>query len=194
MRNTPHTACIQTHSPPVLHYPYARHPSHCHLVTAPSAHHTTPHHTTPYHATPHRTAPDYAMPYHSTPCHTIPYPWNTAKHEQCELQGMSNGPVRATTTTEGAGSVYLDAPAVASEFMPPPPPPCLCANKSIAHSQASQSSGMSLHLLHDSFQPGLVTPTGFLAHEGTAKMPGAFLPFGVPLLGIAWGVWALVWA
>ena len=33
---------IQTHSPPVLHYPYARHPGYCHVVTAPSAHHTTP--------------------------------------------------------------------------------------------------------------------------------------------------------
>ena len=55
--NTLHTACAQTHSPPVLHCLYARHPGHCHLVTAPSAHHTTPHHTAPHHTTPHRTAP-----------------------------------------------------------------------------------------------------------------------------------------
>ena len=34
-----------------------RHPGHCLLVAAPSAHHTTPHHTTRHHTTPHHTTP-----------------------------------------------------------------------------------------------------------------------------------------
>ena len=50
VHNTPRAACTQTHSPPVLQYPYARHPGHCHL---PSAHHTISHHTTPCHTTTH---------------------------------------------------------------------------------------------------------------------------------------------
>ena len=46
VRNTQHTARVNTHGPPVLHYPYARPPGHGHEVPAPSAHHTTPHRTT----------------------------------------------------------------------------------------------------------------------------------------------------
>ena len=38
-----------THSPARLPLPVGRHPGLCLLVTAPSAHHTTPHHTTPHH-------------------------------------------------------------------------------------------------------------------------------------------------
>ena len=37
-----------THSPARLPVPVGRHPGLCLLVTAPSAHHTTPHHTTPH--------------------------------------------------------------------------------------------------------------------------------------------------
>ena len=40
-----------THSPARLPVPVGRHPGLCLLVTAPSAHHTTPHHTTPHHTT-----------------------------------------------------------------------------------------------------------------------------------------------
>ena len=40
VHHTLHTARVQTHSPPFLHYPYARHPGHWHWVTVPSAHHT----------------------------------------------------------------------------------------------------------------------------------------------------------
>ena len=72
VHQTLHTAGIYTHSPPVLHYPYAGHPSHCHWVTAPSAHHTTPHHTTPHHTTPHHTTPHHTTPHHTTPHHTTP--------------------------------------------------------------------------------------------------------------------------
>ena len=45
-----------THSPARLPVPVGRHPGLCHLVIAPSAHHTTPHHTTPHRTAPHRTA------------------------------------------------------------------------------------------------------------------------------------------
>ena len=56
-----------THSPARLPVPVGRHPGLCLLVTAPSAHHTTPHHTTPHHTTPHHTTP---LPSHTTPHHT----------------------------------------------------------------------------------------------------------------------------
>ena len=50
-----------------------RHPGLCLLVTAPSAHHTTPHHTTPHHTTPHHTTPHHTTPHHTTPHHTTPH-------------------------------------------------------------------------------------------------------------------------
>ena len=59
VHNTPHTARVYTHSPPILHYPYARHPGYCHLAAAPWAHQITPHHTTPQRAAQRNT------PYHS---------------------------------------------------------------------------------------------------------------------------------
>ena len=56
-----------THSPARLPVPVGRHPGLCPLVTAPSAHHTTPHHTTPHHTTPHHTTPHHTTPHHTTP-------------------------------------------------------------------------------------------------------------------------------
>ena len=56
-----------THSPARLPVPVGRHPGLCLLVTAPSAHHTTPHHTTPHHTTPHHTTPHHTTPHHTTP-------------------------------------------------------------------------------------------------------------------------------
>ena len=61
-----------THSPARLPVPVGRHPGLCLLVTAPSAHHTTPHHTTPHHTTPHHTTPHHTTPHHTTPHHTTP--------------------------------------------------------------------------------------------------------------------------
>ena len=49
-----------THSPARLPIPVGRHPGLCLLVTAPSAHHTTPRHATPRHTTPHHA--------HAGPC------------------------------------------------------------------------------------------------------------------------------
>ena len=60
-----------THSPARLPVPVGRHPGLCLLVTAPSAHHTTPHHTTPHHTTPHHTTPHHTTPHHTTPHHTM---------------------------------------------------------------------------------------------------------------------------
>ena len=62
-----------THSPARLPVPVGRHPGLCHLVIAPSAHHTTPHHTTPHHTTPHHTTPHHTTPHHTTPHHTTPH-------------------------------------------------------------------------------------------------------------------------
>ena len=58
-------------------------PGHCLLVTAPSAHHTTPHHTTPHHTTPHHTTSHHTTPHHTTPHHTTPHhttPHHTTPH------------------------------------------------------------------------------------------------------------------
>ena len=75
-----HTARALYTQPSRLPVPVGRHPGHCLLVTAPSAHHTTPHHTTP-----HCTAPCHATPLHGpravppSPCvhgHSAPCaPW-----------------------------------------------------------------------------------------------------------------------
>ena len=61
-----------THSPARLPVPVGRHPGLCLLVTAPSAHHTTPHHTTPHHTTPHHTTPHHTTQHttHDTQHHT----------------------------------------------------------------------------------------------------------------------------
>ena len=69
---------------PACIFPRAR-PSrgHCLLVTARSAHHTTPHHTTPHHTTPHHTTPHHTTPHHTTPHHTTPHhttPHHTTPH------------------------------------------------------------------------------------------------------------------
>ena len=72
-----------THSPARLPVPVGRHPGLCLLVTAPSAHHTTPHHTTPHHTTPHHTTPHHTTPHHTTPHHTTPHhttPHHTTLH------------------------------------------------------------------------------------------------------------------
>ena len=61
-----------THSPARLPVPVGRHPGHCLLVTAPSAHHTTPHHTTPHHTTPHHTTPHHTTPHQTTQHNTTP--------------------------------------------------------------------------------------------------------------------------
>ena len=65
-----HTARARDTQPSRLPVPVGRHPGHCLLVTAPSAHHTTPHHTTPHHTTPH----------HTTPHHTTPSPSENRAH------------------------------------------------------------------------------------------------------------------
>ena len=56
-----------THSPARLPVPVGRHPGLCLLVTAPSAHHTTPHPTTPHHPTPQHPTPPHTTAPNSTP-------------------------------------------------------------------------------------------------------------------------------
>ena len=90
-----HTTRVLDTQPSRLPVPVGRHPGHCLLVTAPSAHHTTPHHTTnhttphhttphhtphhtthhttPHHTTPHHTTPHHTTPHHTTPHHTMPH-------------------------------------------------------------------------------------------------------------------------
>ena len=84
MQQHTYTQCAShTHSPARLPVPMGRHPGHCLLVTAPSAHHTTPHHTTPHHTTPHHTTPHHTTPHHTTPHHTTPHhttPHHTTPH------------------------------------------------------------------------------------------------------------------
>ena len=73
-----------THSPARSPVPVGRHPGLCLLVTAPSAHHTTPHHTTPHHTTPHHTTPHHTTPHHTTPHHTTPH--HTTPHQHNTTQ------------------------------------------------------------------------------------------------------------
>ena len=80
MQQHTYTQCAHnTHSPPVYLYPWVDIPAFCHLVIAPSAHHTTPHHTTPHHTftnhshvTPPPHATHHTSPHHATPHHTTP--------------------------------------------------------------------------------------------------------------------------
>ena len=48
---TTHSTCLGTQPSRIAFCRVQDDPGHCHLVTAPSAHPTTPHHTTPQHAT-----------------------------------------------------------------------------------------------------------------------------------------------
>ena len=76
-----HTERALDTKPSRLPVPLGRHHGHCLLVTAPSAHHTTPHHTTPHHTTPHHTTPHHTTPHHTTPHYT----W------MAELDGLGAG-------------------------------------------------------------------------------------------------------
>ena len=85
-----------THSPARLPVPVGRHPGLCHLVIAPSAHHTTPHHTTPHHTTPHHTTPHHTTPHHTTPHHTTPHhttPHHTTPHHTTPHSTMGQNSV-----------------------------------------------------------------------------------------------------
>ena len=78
-----HSAHTTHTAQPVYLYPWVDIPAFCLLVTAPSAHHTTPHHTTPHHTTPHHTTPHHTTPHHTTPHHTTPHhttPHHTTPH------------------------------------------------------------------------------------------------------------------
>ena len=55
-----------THSPARLPVPVGRHPGLCHLVIAPSAHHTTPHHTASCHSTAQHSTAEHSTAEHST--------------------------------------------------------------------------------------------------------------------------------
>ena len=78
-----------THSPARLPVPVGRHPGLCLLVTAPSAHHTTPHHTTPHHTAPHHTL--------STP---QLYPWAGCRVRSPRRQGPGTA-LRQCTNSVG---------------------------------------------------------------------------------------------
>ena len=58
-----------TQSPACLPVPVGRHPGLCLLVTAPSAHHTTPHHITSHHITSHHITSHHITSHHITSHH-----------------------------------------------------------------------------------------------------------------------------
>ena len=71
----PHTytqRARQTHNPARLPVPVGRHPGHCLLVTAPSAHPTPPHPTPPHPTPPNQTKPNHPTPHHTKLHHTTP--------------------------------------------------------------------------------------------------------------------------
>ena len=88
--HTTHTA------QPVYLYPWVDIPAFCLLVTAPSAHHTTPHHTTPHHTTrhdttPHRTYTDLVRPRQGA-CHTAEGPPGPGQHDGVGVAGATPAP------------------------------------------------------------------------------------------------------
>ena len=98
------------------------HPGHCLLVTAPSAHHTTPHRTTPHHTAPHHTTPHHTTPHHTTPHHTTPHhttPHHTTPHHTTPHPGRW-----ARFSEEDASPWALkEAPTTPWAGLPVPPRP-----------------------------------------------------------------------
>ena len=96
-----------THSPARLPVPVGRHPGLCHLVIAPSAHHTTPHHTTPHHTTPHHTTP-----HHTTPHHTLSTP-QLYSRAGCQVRSpRRQGPGTANRRcTNSVGCAHVPVPS-----------------------------------------------------------------------------------
>ena len=91
-----HSAHLDT-QPSRLPVPVGRHPGHCLLVTAPSAHRTAPHRTTPHHTTPHHTAPHRTAPHRTTPHHTAPH--HTTPHHTTIATSSATSRRTAWTTS-----------------------------------------------------------------------------------------------
>ena len=78
-----------------------RHPGLCHLVTAPSAHHTTPHHTSPHVTPPHPTPPHPTSPHLTSPHLTSPHltsPHLTSPHLSALHRTAPTSPNLTTVT------------------------------------------------------------------------------------------------
>ena len=103
-----------THSPARLPVPVGRHPGLCLLVTAPSAHHTTPHHTTPHHTTPHHTTPHHTTPHHTLSTPQL-YPWAGCRVQSPRRQGPG--------TTQTGGVLTVSGLRVRQRQAPPPREP-----------------------------------------------------------------------
>ena len=88
--HTTHTA------QPVYLYPWVDIPAFCLLVTAPSAHHTTPHHTTPHHTTPHHTTPHHTTQHHTTQHNTTQH--NTTQHNTTQHNTTQHNTTQHNTT------------------------------------------------------------------------------------------------
>ena len=80
-----------THSPARLPLPVGRHPGLCLLVTAPSAHHTTPHNTTPHHTAQHNTT-QHNTTQHNTTQH------NTTQHNTTQHNTTQHNTIQHNTT------------------------------------------------------------------------------------------------
>ena len=91
-----------THSPARLPVPVGRHPGLCHLVIAPSAHHTTPHHTTPHHTTTQRNATQPNTTQHNTTQHNTTQ-HNTTQHNTTQHNTTQHNTTQHNTTPWESG-------------------------------------------------------------------------------------------
>ena len=109
---THHTEHVLTHSPPILHSLYARHPGHCHLVTAPS---TPPAHPTPPHPTPPHPTPPHPTP---PPEYSPALPMGLVPGVKPLTTGPGHHPMGGVLTVSGVRTPHCQTPATGS---PQPP-------------------------------------------------------------------------
>ena len=146
-----HSAHTTHTAQPVYLYPWVDIPAFCLLVTAPSAHHTTPHHTTPHHTTYQRVyyqgilrvdVPDRKIQHGST---SDPRPPRSPTPPRPRVGDEYPGPA-AGGTGRGPGDTALQGPPIyGNRHLPPggaygPPATCRRSGRSSGHSSAPSGS------------------------------------------------------